>query len=113
MADRERNESEIVGAPQKCKEDTSGIKCAIFFANKKGNFLRQHFLAQKIKDGRAQITVFSAQKKHQREDCLDEPFACLLPVKDDIYALQLDSSSTQPPTKASGRFLCSFFAVDK
>ena len=68
-------------------------KMCDFFANKKENFLRQHFLAQKIKDGRAQITVFSAQKKHQR--CLDEPFACLLPVKDDIYALQLDSSSTQ------------------
>ena len=62
MVDKERNESEIVGAPQKCKEDTTGIKCAIFFANKKENFLRQHFLAQKIKDGRAQITVFSAQK---------------------------------------------------
>ena len=38
MVDKERNESEIVGAPQKCKEDTTGIKCAIFLQTKKKTF---------------------------------------------------------------------------
>ena len=89
MVDKERNESEI--APAKVQRGHDWNKMCDFFCKQKRKLSSSTFPSSENKGRtRTNYCIFGTKKAPTKA-----PFACLLPVKDDIYALQLDSSSTQ------------------